>query len=78
MIHHILLQKGTIVSHCFKYGYESGVEPMGDAWLQFRNLLSYVALVFVVFDIEFDVLGVSVYIEGLVFVLIAIAGSVYA
>jgi NAD(P)H-quinone oxidoreductase subunit 3 len=46
------------------------------------------ALVFVVFDVEtvflypwamsFDVLGVSVFIEALVFVIILIVGSVYA
>jgi NAD(P)H-quinone oxidoreductase subunit 3 len=46
------------------------------------------ALVFVVFDVEtvflypwamsFDVLGISVFIEALIFVLILIVGSVYA
>nr|YP_011028183.1 NADH-plastoquinone oxidoreductase subunit 3 [Epidendrum porpax]WNS59594.1 NADH-plastoquinone oxidoreductase subunit 3 [Epidendrum porpax] len=46
------------------------------------------ALVFVVFDVEtvflypwamsFDVLGVSVFIEAFIFVLIPIVGSVYA
>ncbi|CAN2058929.1 unnamed protein product [Malus fusca] len=46
------------------------------------------ALVFVVFDVEtvflypwamsFDVLGVSVFIEALIFVLILIVGSIYA
>lgn len=66
--------------------YESGIEPMGDAWLQFR--IRYYALVFVVFDVEtvflypwamsFDVLGVSVFIEALICVLILIVGSVYA
>ncbi|KAL3648322.1 hypothetical protein CASFOL_007746 [Castilleja foliolosa] len=49
--------------------YESGIEPMGDAWLQFRIRYYMFALVFVVFDVEtiflypwamsFDVLGVS-------------------
>nr|QBX03371.1 NADH dehydrogenase subunit 3 [Pelargonium otaviense] len=68
--------------------YESGIEPMGDAWLQFRIRYYMFALVFVVFDVEtvflypwamsFDVLGVSVFIEALVFVLILIVGSVYA
>ena len=68
--------------------YESGIEPMGDAWLQFRIRYYMFALVFVVFDVEtvflypwamsFDVLGLSVFIEALIFVLILIVGSVYA
>nr|YP_009298448.1 NADH-plastoquinone oxidoreductase subunit 3 [Actinidia tetramera]AON77236.1 NADH-plastoquinone oxidoreductase subunit 3 [Actinidia tetramera] len=68
--------------------YESGIEPMGDAWLQFRIRYYMFALVFVVFDVEtvflypwamsFDVLGVSVFIEAFIFVLILIVGSVYA
>ncbi|KAJ4734520.1 hypothetical protein LUZ62_013776 [Rhynchospora pubera] len=68
--------------------YESGIEPMGDAWLQFRIRYYMFALVFVVFDVEtvflypwamsFDVLGVSVFIEAFIFVLILIGGSVYA
>lgn len=46
------------------------------------------ALVFIVFDVEtiflypwamsFDILGVSVFIEALIFVLILMVGSVYA
>uniref|UniRef100_A0A7N2N6L6 NADH-ubiquinone oxidoreductase chain 3 n=1 Tax=Quercus lobata TaxID=97700 RepID=A0A7N2N6L6_QUELO len=68
--------------------YESGIEPMGDAWLQFRIRYYMFALVFVVFDVEtvflypwamsFDVLGISVFIEAFIFVLILIVGSVYA
>nr|YP_009708803.1 NADH-plastoquinone oxidoreductase subunit 3 [Aegiceras corniculatum]QEW86447.1 NADH-plastoquinone oxidoreductase subunit 3 [Aegiceras corniculatum] len=68
--------------------YESGIEPMGDAWLQFRIRYYMFALVFVVFDVEtvflypwamsFDVLGLSVFIEAFIFVLILIVGSVYA
>lgn len=68
--------------------YESGIEPMGDAWLQFRIRYYMFALVFVVFDVEtvflypwamsFDILGVSLFIEALIFVLILIGGSVYA
>nr|YP_010192952.1 NADH dehydrogenase ND3 subunit [Leptopus cordifolius]QZP42339.1 NADH dehydrogenase ND3 subunit [Leptopus cordifolius] len=68
--------------------YESGIEPMGDAWLQFRIRYYTFALVFVVFDVEtvflypwamsFDILGVSVFIEALIFVLILIVGLVYA
>ena len=68
--------------------YESGIEPIGDAWLQFRIRYYMFALVFVVFDVEtvflypwamsFDVLGVSVFIEAFIFVLILIVGLVYA
>nr|QIB72752.1 NADH dehydrogenase subunit 3 [Cyperus difformis] len=68
--------------------YESGIEPMGDAWLQFRIRYYMLALGFVVFDVEtvflypwamsFDVLGVSVFIEAFIIVLILIVGSVYA
>lgn len=68
--------------------YESGIEPMGDAWLQFRIRYYMFALVFVVFDVEtvflypwamsFDVLGVSAFIEAFIFVLILIGGLVYA
>uniref|UniRef100_A0A8A4YSX6 NAD(P)H-quinone oxidoreductase subunit 3, chloroplastic n=11 Tax=Gaultheria TaxID=13538 RepID=A0A8A4YSX6_9ERIC len=68
--------------------YESGIEPMGEAWLQFQIRYYMFALVFVVFDVEtvflypwamsFDVLGVSVFIEAFIFVLILIVGSVYA
>nr|QFQ49568.1 NADH-plastoquinone oxidoreductase subunit 3 [Phyllagathis stellata] len=68
--------------------YESGIEPLGDAWLQFRIRYYMFALVFVVFDVEtvflypwamsFDILGISVFIEALIFVLILIVGLVYA
>nr|YP_010483496.1 NADH dehydrogenase subunit 3 [Corydalis sheareri]UVV35606.1 NADH dehydrogenase subunit 3 [Corydalis sheareri] len=68
--------------------YESGIEPMGDAWLQFRIRYYMFALVFVVFDVEtvflypwamsFDVLGVSGFLEAFIFLLIPIVGSVYA
>ncbi|KAF7061045.1 hypothetical protein CFC21_067776 [Triticum aestivum] len=61
-------------------GYESGIEPMGGAWVQFRICYYMFALVFVIFDWEtvflypwamnFDVLGVSIFIEALVLVLI--------
>nr|YP_010489964.1 NADH-plastoquinone oxidoreductase subunit 3 [Koenigia islandica]UWM11604.1 NADH-plastoquinone oxidoreductase subunit 3 [Koenigia islandica] len=68
--------------------YESGIEPIGNAWLQFRIRYYMFALVFVVFDVEtvflypwamsFDILGVSVFVEALIFVLILIVGLVYA
>jgi len=68
--------------------YESGIEPIGDAWLQFRIRYYIFALVFVVFDVEavflypwalsFDILGVSVFLEAFIFVFILILGLVYA
>ncbi|CAN6454620.1 unnamed protein product [Victoria cruziana] len=68
--------------------YESGIEPIGDAWIQFRIYYYMFALVFVVFDVEmvflypwavsFDILGVYVFIEALIFVFIPVVGSVYA
>lgn len=68
--------------------YESGIEPMGDAWIQFQIRYYMFALVFVIFDIEtvflypwamsFNELGLSAFIEALVFVFILIIGLVYA
>lgn len=68
--------------------YESGIEPMGDAWIQFQIRYYMFALVFVIFDIEtvflypwamsFNELGLSAFIEALVFVSILIIGLVYA
>nr|YP_010917716.1 NADH-plastoquinone oxidoreductase subunit 3 [Encalypta ciliata]UVG41302.1 NADH-plastoquinone oxidoreductase subunit 3 [Encalypta ciliata] len=68
--------------------YESGIEPMGDAWIQFQIRYYMFALVLVIFDIEtvflypwamsFNELGLSAFIEALVFVFILILGLVYA
>lgn len=68
--------------------YESGIEPMGDAWIQFQIRYYMFALVFVIFDIEtvflypwamsFTELGLFSFIEALVFVFILIIGLVYA
>nr|YP_009867762.1 NADH-plastoquinone oxidoreductase subunit 3 [Sarmentypnum exannulatum]QKG04975.1 NADH-plastoquinone oxidoreductase subunit 3 [Sarmentypnum exannulatum] len=68
--------------------YESGIEPMGDAWIQFQIRYYMFAIVFVIFDIEtvflypwamsFNKLGLSAFIEALVFVFILIIGLVYA
>jgi NAD(P)H-quinone oxidoreductase subunit 3 len=68
--------------------YESGIEPMGDAWIQFQIRYYMFALVFVIFDIEtvflypwamsFNELGLSAFIEALVFLFILIIGLVYA
>nr|YP_009867434.1 NADH-plastoquinone oxidoreductase subunit 3 [Campylium stellatum]QKG04647.1 NADH-plastoquinone oxidoreductase subunit 3 [Campylium stellatum] len=68
--------------------YESGIEPMGDAWIQFQIRYYMFALVFVIFDIEtvflypwamsFNELGLSAFIEALFFICILIIGLVYA
>nr|BAG50115.1 NADH dehydrogenase ND3 subunit [Takakia lepidozioides]BAG50131.1 NADH dehydrogenase ND3 subunit [Takakia lepidozioides] len=68
--------------------YESGIEPMGDAWIQFHIRYYMFALVLVIFDVEtvflypwamsFNELGISAFIEALIFVSILIIGLVYA
>ena len=68
--------------------YESGIEPMGDTWIQFQIRYYMFALVFVIFDVEtvflypwamsFNQLGLFAFIEALVFVFILIIGLVYA
>nr|QYB21249.1 NADH-plastoquinone oxidoreductase subunit 3 [Diselma archeri]BBN66478.1 NADH-plastoquinone oxidoreductase subunit 3 [Diselma archeri] len=68
--------------------YESGIEPMGETWIQFRIRYYMFALVFVVFDVEtvflypwamsFDILGLFTFIEAFFFVIILIIGLVYA
>ena len=68
--------------------YESGIEPIGDGWLQFRICYYMFSLVFVVFYVEtiflypwamsFDILGLSIFIEVLIFIFILIVGLIYA
>jgi len=68
--------------------YESGIEPMGESWIQFQIRYYMFALVFVVFDVEtvflypwamsFDDLGIIAFAEVLVFVIILIIGLIYA
>nr|YP_009258675.1 subunit 3 of NADH-plastoquinone oxidoreductase [Coleochaete scutata]ANI25659.1 subunit 3 of NADH-plastoquinone oxidoreductase [Coleochaete scutata] len=68
--------------------YESGIEPMGEAWIQFQIRYYMFALVFVIFDVEtvflypwamsFDQLGVYGFIEAIIFIIILVIGLVYA
>nr|AND48326.1 subunit 3 of NADH-plastoquinone oxidoreductase [Eosphagnum rigescens] len=68
--------------------YESGIEPMGDAWIQFQIRYYMFALVFVISDVEtvflypwamcFNELGPSAFIEAFIFIFILIPGPVYA
>ncbi|TAD80414.1 MAG: NAD(P)H-quinone oxidoreductase subunit 3 [Oscillatoriales cyanobacterium] len=68
--------------------YESGMEPIGGAWIQFNIRYYMFALVFVVFDVEtvflypwavaFSRLGLLAFIEALVFIAILVIALVYA
>ena len=67
--------------------YECGVETVGDSWVQFKAQYYIFALVFLVFDVEtvflfpwavrLGELGLFAVIEGIIFILILIAGLVY-
>jgi NAD(P)H-quinone oxidoreductase subunit 3 len=68
--------------------YESGMEPVGGAWIQFNIRYYMFALIFVIFDVEtvflypwavaFNQLGLLAFIEALIFVGILVIGLVYA
>ena len=68
--------------------YESGVEPIGGAWIQFNIRYYMFALVFVIFDVEtvflypwavaFHQLGLLAFIEALIFIAILVVALVYA
>ena len=67
--------------------YECGIETVGDSWVQFKAQYYIFALVFLVFDVEtvflfpwavkLGQLGMYAVLEGIVFILILIAGLVY-
>lgn len=71
-----------------KTTYESGIEPMGESWIQFQIRYYMFALVFVLFDVEtvflypwaisFPQIGLVAFIEALVFILVLIIGLIYA
>ena len=68
--------------------YESGMEPIGGAWIQFNIRYYMFALVFVIFDVEtvflypwavaFHKLGLLAFIEALVFITILVVALAYA
>ncbi|OGO24966.1 MAG: NADH-quinone oxidoreductase subunit A [Chloroflexi bacterium RBG_16_52_11] len=68
--------------------YECGVETVGDTWVQFRVQYYIFALVFLIFDVEtvflypwaaaFDALPFFAVVEGVIFILILVAGLMYA
>jgi NADH:ubiquinone oxidoreductase subunit 3 (subunit A) len=67
--------------------YECGIEPIGEGWVQFKAQYYIFALVFLVFDVEtvflfpwavrLGKLGMFAVVEGIVFILVLIAGLVY-
>lgn len=68
--------------------YECGIETVGNTWVQFRVHYYIFALVFLVFDVElvflypwavsFDLLPLYAVLEGVIFILILVAGLIYA
>ncbi len=68
--------------------YESGIDPLGQAWIQFNIRYYMFALVFVIFDVEtvflypwavaFHRLGLLAFVEALIFIAILVIGLVYA
>jgi len=67
--------------------YECGIETVGESWVQFKAQYYIFALVFLVFDVEtvflfpwavkLGELGIFAVLEGIVFILILMAGLVY-
>jgi len=68
--------------------YECGIETVGDTWVQFRVQYYIFALVFLIFDVEtvflypwaaaFNALPLFAVVEGVIFILILVAGLIYA
>ena len=71
-----------------KLTYESGMESIGGAWIQFNIRYYMFALVFVIFDVEtvflypwavaFNRLGLLAFIEALIFIAILVIALAYA
>lgn len=68
--------------------YECGVEPTGDAWIQFRSEYYLYAIIFLVFDVEviflfpfavaFTGLSIGAFVAIMVFLLLLVEGLVWA
>jgi len=68
--------------------YECGIETVGNSWVQFKVQYYIFALVFLVFDVElvflypwavaFDLLPLYAVLEGVLFIIILVAGLIYA
>lgn len=67
--------------------YECGMETYGETWVQFKAQYYIFALVFLIFDVEivflypwavaFDQLPLFAVLEGVLFILILVAGLLY-
>jgi NADH:ubiquinone oxidoreductase subunit 3 (subunit A) len=67
--------------------YECGMETVGDNWVQFKAQYYIFALVFLIFDVEtvflfpwavaLDKLALFAVLEGILFILILVAGLAY-
>ncbi len=67
--------------------YECGMETVGDSWVQFKAQYYVFALIFLVFDVEtvflfpwaisLNALPMFAVMEGVIFILILVAGLVY-
>ncbi len=68
--------------------YECGIETVGESWVQFKIQYYIFALVFLIFDVEtvflfpwaaaFDQLPLFAVVEGILFIMILVAGLAYA
>lgn len=68
--------------------YESGNDPVGDSWVQFKVKYYIFALLFVIFDVEtiflypwavaYDQLGLFALIEMVIFIGLLLIGLLYA
>lgn len=68
--------------------YECGIETVGESWVQFKAQYYIFALIFLVFDVElvflfpwavaYHQLPKFAVIEGILFILILVAGLLYA
>ncbi len=76
-------------SHAVKLEtYECGIETVGDTWVQFRVQYYIYALIFLIFDVEIvflypwasalGLLPLFAVFEGIIFVLILVAGLLWA
>ncbi len=75
-------------NHIKQSTYECGMETVGENWVQFKAQYYVFALVFLVFDVEtvflfpwavsLGKLSLYAVFEGIIFILILIAGLVYA
>lgn len=75
-------------NHIKQSTYECGMETVGENWVQFKAQYYVFALVFLVFDVEsvflfpwavaLGKLSLFAVFEGIIFILILIAGLVYA